>query len=37
MLTFYIHHNETEEVFEWCKNPGINRTTSQADEKKDRN
>ena len=26
LLTFYIHHNETNEVFEWCKNPGIVRS-----------
>ena len=25
LLTFYIHHDETAEVYEWCKNPGINR------------
>lgn len=23
LLTFYIHHNETNEVYEWCRNPGI--------------
>lgn len=37
LLTFYIHHNKTEEVFEWCRNPGIyNNQVSQNDEKKDR-
>jgi hypothetical protein len=37
LLTFYIHHNEAEEVFEWCRNPGVSRGINEQDQdKKDR-
>lgn len=37
LLTFYIHHNATEEIFEWCRNPGVSRGINEQDQdKKDR-
>jgi hypothetical protein len=37
LLTFYIHHNETNEVFEWCRNPGISsRQQNQASDGRER-
>lgn len=33
LLTFYIHHGQTKEVFEWCRNPGV---SQNLDGQKDR-